>query len=55
VGAAAQPQTTADFAHGVAATVSHGVRYSGITARIDHARQRDDLDLQEAVVRAYRL
>jgi len=53
VGRSAEPQTTVDFAHGVAATVRHGTRYSGVTARIDHARQRDDLDLQQAVVRAY--
>ncbi len=47
--------TTADFATGVAATARHGLRYSGVTARIDHARQRNDLDLQHAVVRAYEL
>ena len=51
----AEPRTTADFARGVAATVRHGEYYTGITARIDHARQRDDLDLQQAVVAAYRM
>ena len=55
VGLDAEPRTTADFARGVAATVRHGEHYTGITARIDHARQRDDLDLQQAVVAAYRM
>lgn len=55
VGTSAEARTAADFAHGVAATARHGARYSGVTARIDHARQRDDLDLQQAVVRAYQM
>lgn|GEM_PF-464331 len=55
VGADAQARTATDFALGVAATRRHGADYSGVTARIDHARQRDNLDLQQAVVRAYQM
>ncbi len=55
VGYAEAPQTTADFAHGIAVTARHGTAYSSVTARIDHARGRDNLDLQQAVIRAYRM
>lgn len=53
VGPEVRAQSRADFVHGVAITVRHGATYSSVTARIDHARGRDDLDLQASVVRAY--
>ncbi len=49
------PQSRADFAHGVATTVRHGATHSVVTARIDHARGRSDLDLQASVVRAHHM